>query len=1085
MKKQDFNNVRKIIVLAMFLALLCPVANANDVADISTSFDVTQQQTKRISGIVKDSSGETIIGANVAVEGGSLGTITDLDGNFELNVPENATLRISYIGFSDYVVSVTGKTFFNIVMKEDTQALNEVLVVGFGTQKKVNLTGAVSNVDSKAFEGRAVANVSQALQGAMPGLNIQQTSGYLNDSPSINVRGIGTIGEGSSAAPLVLIDGMEGDLNRLNPQDIESVSVLKDAAAASIYGSRAPFGVILITTKKGKTGKLQVNYNNSFRWNRVSRMPKSVDSYTFATYYNDAASNSGQTPFFEPDQMQKIKDFMDGKRHDGIEIDPNTGNWKDLYNDGFANTDWIDVLFDKTTFAQEHNISVTGGSEKVKIFASVNYMGQDGIIKLNPEKYQRFTSNLKATIDFSDKLSMTYSTRYGLTDYDAPSHNETFFASWGYASQTWPTLIVYDPNGNLYAYATHALPFRDGGRFKQKGHELIQQLNLTFEPIKNWKFIGDVNYKHFSQRETSDKQKIYTYDPNGAPHLYTMGGFDSDYVKESYNGYSYLNTSAYSDYSCTLDKHYFKVMLGTQLEMYKSDNFNALRQGIIVSNLISINTTSGMSFDGKAVSPVVGGAYNKWITAGYFGRINYNYDEKYLLEVNLRYDGTSRFRADKRWKMFPSFSLGWNVAREKFFDSLADKIHTLKLRASYGQLGNQNTDNWYPTYATMPIGNANGDWLVNGERPNSASAPALISTSMTWETVNTLNFGFDLGMLNNRLNMSLDIFNRKTNNMVGPAPELPDVLGVDVPKTNNTDLKTKGWELSVSWRDLLPNGFSYHVNANLSDSKTIVTNYPNNSGNVTSLYSGKEMGEIWGFETVGIAKTQEEMDRHLASLPNGGQDAMDSQGKTTWGAGDIMYRDLNGDGKIDWGNSTMEDHGDMKVIGNETPRYNFGISMGFEYKGFDFSIMFQGTMKRDYFTGHRDFWGAESLWGSTAYDEHMDYFRNDPDHYLGENLDSYYPRPLFDTDKNKHAQTRYLLNGAYIRLKNVNLGYTLPASWVSKMNLSNIRIFVTGENLWTGTKLPGFYDPETFMSYGGAIHYPLAATYSFGASITF
>lgn len=1049
---------------------------------ISETTESVLQEKKMVNGVVVDATGMPVIGANVMEKGTTNGTITDMDGKFSLEVDKDATLIFSYIGFADQEIKVGNQTRLSITLKEDAEALDEVVVVGFGTQKKVNLTGAVSSVTSEAFENRSVSNVSQALQGSMPGLNITQSHGYLDSTPDINIRGVGTIGEGSSGAPLILIDGMEGDMNRLNPQDIESVSVLKDAAASSIYGSRAPFGVILITTKKGKSGKLSVNYNNSFRWNKSINMPETVDAYTFATYYNEAATNAGMTGHFSAERLQKIKDFMDGKISGGIDPDPNNPTrWADLYDQGYGNTDWINLIFDDTTFSQEHNLSVSGGSEKVQMYASVNYLGQDGYIRLNPETNQRVSTNLKVTSKLNDYISLNYNMRYNQIDYEKPTYlTDNLFSN--LSRQSWPTLIAYDPNGYLYEYATWGLRLRDGGRTTKKSNETIQQLNMVIEPIKGWKIIGDVNYKMYHERLHAETLKVYNHDVNGEPYQETLGGSNSS-VSEDYKGEKYLNLNAYTEYSHSFETgHNFKIMAGVQSEQLWQDDMSASRLGIIVQGLNTIDTTNGMDSSGQSVPPTVGGAYNKWATAGYFGRLNYDYKGRYLVEGNIRYDGTSRYRSDQRWRWFPSFSLGWNMANEEFWGSLSDYISTFKWRGSFGLLGNQNTDVWYPTYLTMPIGASNSAWLIDGNQLNTSSAPGLISTTMGWETVKTTNIGFDANALNNRLGVSLEWFTRKTEDMIGPAEEMPVILGTAVPETNNTSLRTNGWELNISWRDRLENGLGYSIAFNLSDARTKILEYPNHTGTVTGYYSGKNMGEIWGFETIGIAKTQEEMDAHLATLPNGGQNTMG----TNWAAGDIMYKDLNGDGKIDWGNSTYDDLGDMKVIGNDTPRYLFGLNLGADWKGFDFSIFFQGVMKRDYFTSSSDFWGANSIWHSSFYKQHMDYFRNDENHILGLNLDSYYPRPVFDSGKNKHAQTRYLLDASYIRLKNLSIGYTLPKSLVNKWKLQNLRVYLTGENLWTGTGLTDLFDPETIsVDPAGMMKYPLSAVYSFGLSVTY
>ena len=1071
-----------ILGSSSFTAFAEDLAPIKQMDVISEATESVLQEKKMVNGVVVDATGMPVIGANVMEKGTTNGTITDMDGKFSLEVDKDATLIFSYIGFADQEIKVGNQTRLSITLKEDAEALDEVVVVGFGTQKKVNLTGAVSSVTSEAFENRSVSNVSQALQGSMPGLNITQSHGYLDSTPDINIRGVGTIGEGSSGAPLILIDGMEGDMNRLNPQDIESVSVLKDAAASSIYGSRAPFGVILITTKKGKSGKLSVNYNNSFRWNKSINMPETVDAYTFATYYNEAATNAGMTGHFSAERLQKIKDFMDGKISGGIDPDPNNPTrWADLYDQGYGNTDWINLIFDDTTFSQEHNLSVSGGSEKVQMYASVNYLGQDGYIRLNPETNQRVSTNLKVTSKLNDYISLNYNMRYNQIDYEKPTYlTDNLFSN--LSRQSWPTLIAYDPNGYLYEYATWGLRLRDGGRTTKKSNETIQQLNMVIEPIKGWKIIGDVNYKMYHERLHAETLKVYNHDVNGEPYQETLGGSNSS-VSEDYKGEKYLNLNAYTEYSHSFETgHNFKIMAGVQSEQLWQDDMSASRLGIIVQGLNTIDTTNGMDSSGQSVPPTVGGAYNKWATAGYFGRLNYDYKGRYLVEGNIRYDGTSRYRSDQRWRWFPSFSLGWNMANEEFWGSLSDYISTFKWRGSFGLLGNQNTDVWYPTYLTMPIGASNSAWLIDGNQLNTSSAPGLISTTMGWETVKTTNIGFDANALNNRLGVSLEWFTRKTEDMIGPAEEMPVILGTAVPETNNTSLRTNGWELNISWRDRLENGLGYSIAFNLSDARTKILEYPNHTGTVTGYYSGKNMGEIWGFETIGIAKTQEEMDAHLATLPNGGQNTMG----TNWAAGDIMYKDLNGDGKIDWGNSTYDDLGDMKVIGNDTPRYLFGLNIGADWKGFDFSIFFQGVMKRDYFTSSSDFWGANSIWHSSFYKQHMDYFRNDENHILGLNLDSYYPRPVFDSGKNKHAQTRYLLDASYIRLKNLSIGYTLPKSLVNKWKLQNLRVYLTGENLWTGTGLTDLFDPETIsVDPAGMMKYPLSAVYSFGLSVTY
>lgn len=1046
---------------------------------VSSSQSKKSNIKRMISGVVVDEKGEPIIGANVSEKGTINGTITDLDGRFSLEVEDDGNLLISYIGYNGLDLPIKGKEVFNITLKEDSQSLDEVVVVGYGTQKKVNLTGSVSTVDSKALESRPVMTASQALQGVVPGLQITKNSGSMDKSASINIRGVATIGEGSDGSPLILIDGMEGDLNAINPQDIENISVLKDAAASSIYGSRAPFGVILVTTKRGRTGKPTLNYNNSFRWSSPMLLPESPDSYTFALFMNDGNINGGMTPFFTDEHLQRIRDYQSGKITESILPNPsNPSKWGDGYLYGNDNVDWFRAIFRTNVFSQEHNFSINGGTEDFNYYVSANYLDQNGMMQFNQDTYDRFASTVKVNIRVTDWLKFNYSSRFIREDYGRPS-DLTDNLYYYLVIRGWPTLPLYDPNGYLYDSPTPALGLRDGGRDNKKTDNLYQQAQLVIEPIKDWRTYVDFNYRIENQARNWDYQKTYNHDVEGNPYPYR----NSSHVYEGHNSSNYMNVNAYTEYGKQLESgHNFKAMVGFQAELMKYKSISLQREGIIVPSLPSIDITSGTDAYGKEVTPTVTGNLSDWATAGFFGRLNYDYKGRYLAEVNLRYDGTSRFRSDKRWQMFPSFSVGWNIAREAFWEPLEDIVGTLKVRASYGELGNQNTKSWYPTYQTMAVNASNGSWLMNGAKPNTAYAPGLVSSLLTWERIKTWDLGLDFGALGNRLTGSFDYYQRKTLDMVGPAPELPVILGTSVPKMNNTDLKTYGFDLSVAWNDHLQNGLGYGVKFILSDSQTEITRYPNQTGRLDTYRQGMKYGEIWGYTTVGIAKTQEEMDTHLASLPNGGQDALGSR----WEAGDLMFADINGDGKIDNGANTIEDYGDLKVIGNSTPRFQFGLDISADYKGFDFRAFFQGIMKRDYFQNSWFFWGSGSgVYGSTCQIPHLDYFRNDENHPLGLNMNSYFPRPDFSDEKNHQVQTGYLQSAAYIRLKNLQLGYTLPESLTRKFAVSRLRLFVSGENLWTGSSIFDNFDPETIDGGSQGNVYPLSKVISCGLSVNF
>lgn len=1043
-------------------------------------------QDNTISGLVKDNEGEPLPRVSVAVKAGESisGVVTDINGKYQLKASPDATIEFSFIGFKSIQQQVGNRKVINVTLEIDNQILEEVVVVGYGTQKKVNLTGSVSVIDSKAFESVPVANAVQALQGQVPGLNIYSNKGGgLNQKQSINVRGIGTIGEGSTGDALILIDGMEADIFSVNPQDIESISVLKDAAASSIYGSRAPFGVVLVTTKKGKAGKAQINYNNSFRLSSPINMPSSLDSYTYALFFNDAGYNSGWGSYnwVSQTRLQRIKDYMDGKiSYTTIPLN-GSNTWADGYQEGNDNIDYYNLFFKKNVFAHEHNFSVNGGTDKIQYYLSANYLDQDGTLRMGEDYSKRYTMSAKISAQLSRAVSLSSNTRFVRNDFVQPTHmNDSFFSDIG--RQCWPVKPLYDPNGNLFD--DHVQQMKNGGRKTERNTWLYQQFNLTIEPIKGWRLIGDLSYRYNTQYAHEDLLTISQIGVDGVTKVRSWD--ENSSVSESSFASDYFNVNLYTDFEKTFAKsHHLKALAGFQAEANNYRNIWAQKIGITYPGKPTINTSTGIDKDGKVIAPNVSGGHNRWSTAGFFGRVNYDFQEKYLVEANLRYDGSSRFRSDDRWGFFPSASLGWNIAREEFFQPATRIMNTLKLRASYGSLGNQNTTALYPTYTVMGTGTSD-KWLMNGVKPNIAWAPALVSYDLTWEKIRTWNVGIDIGLFNNRLTGSFDYFIRNTNDMVGPSEKLPATLGIAVPPSNNTDLQTAGWELELMWKDRLQNGLNYSLRFTLADSRTKITRYSNPSGLIDSFYEGKYCGEIWGYETIGIARTDDEMAEHVGSLVNGGQSALGQD----WQAGDIMYSDLNEDGKIDAGARTLDNHGDLKRIGNSTPRYNVGIDLSADWKGFDFRMFWQGTLKRDYFQGSYYFWGAngsQGYWFSTALKGHEDYFRNDESSPLGVNLDSYYPRPLLNTNKNQQCQTKYLQNAAYMRLKNLQIGYTLPRKIVQKMGVQNLRFFASGENLLTITDLVKFFDPETIES-GSFAHgyaYPLSRTYAFGLNITF
>lgn len=1042
------------------------------------------EQTEHCSGLVTDSKGEALIGVAVSVKGTTIGASTDLDGKFILdNVKEGDILLFQSIGYKTVELTWNGNPL-NVIMEDDTELLDEVVVVGFGTQKKIDLTGAVASVDTKALDSRPVTSVGQALQGVVPGLNISMPSqgGRLDATPSFNIRGTGNLGTGSSASPLILIDGVEGDINTLNPQDIASISVLMDAASSAIYGSRAPFGVVLVTTKKGEKGRASITYSNNFRWSRPTRIPDMMDSYRWALYMNAGQMNNGYDNYSVINQqtVENIQKYMAGEIDTTCDLNGSqAGNLYPFNTTTWANVNWPRLFLDKTSFGHEHNLSVSGGTDRVQYYVSGAFMTQDGQLNFSDESKTRYNVSGRVSADITKWLRIEFNSRFTREEISMPSYiklnGDTFFQE---ITKLHPNMPLTDPNGH-YTRNPKIPQLQQGGRSDTVQDTYFTQGSLIITPVKGLTIVGDLAFRGGSYQNKYNKAKVFLYDKNDQPVQEQWQGGSVTEAAGQTMVYSevwqnqLLTSSAYAEYAAVWGRHNFKAMAGYNSESYFINSMNMQRNDVISDSLPTINTATGETSGTNTMSD--------WSTLGYFARINYNFAERYLLQVSFRRDGSSRFRKGSRWVNSPSVSLAWNIANEPFWGNAKDWVNLLKIRGSWGSLGNQNTNNWYPTYATQGFTVGSPDtgsvWLLSPDsKSNSAGAPGMVALGLTWEKIYSYNVGLDWGAFDNRFTGYFNWFIRDTEDMVGPAEEISPIVGTSAPSMNNTSLRTRGWELQLEWRDHIGD-FNYNVAFNLSDSRSFVTEYPNASNSLNTYYVGQEIGEIWGYVTEGIAKTQEEMDEHLAYV-----DQSRLQGVGGWGAGDIMYKDVDGDGEITTGESTVDDSGDWVKIGNNTPRYRFGLNIGGEYKGLDFSIFFQGVGKRDYWLEGMGFWGqAGGLWSSTAYETHFDYFRPEGDP-LGANLDAYYPRPRFENGQNRQRQSGYLQDASYIRLKNVQIGYTLPQHITRKAAIERLRVFFSADNIWTGTKLIENYDPEALSNN---LIYPLSFTLSCGINLTF
>ena len=1053
-----------------------------------------------VTGTVYEPSGDTAIGASVFEKGHEgKGAVTDIDGNFSLRVSSlKATIVVSYIGMETQEIALNGRDKVEVRLKDSSTALNEVVVVGYGTQKKINATGAVKTIDSEVLESRPLSNAVQGLQGAVAGLNITNDAGGApGGEMNINIRGVGSIGEGSNSSPLVLIDGMEGDLSTINPNDIENISVLKDAAAASIYGSRAPFGVVLVTTKSGSEMGTRVNYSGNVRFQTPKNIPHTVDSYTMALMVNEAYLNSGGRIQFGPNMLQKIKDFQLGKLEFATEAESPT-KWKENFQ-SWGNSAWYDWYMKDVAISDEHNASVTGGNDKVKYYFSGNYLDQHGIFKYADEKYTRLALTGKVNIKFNKYVNFNWTSRIISTDNNKPSAlNSLFYHNLGRRYATEP---IYLPNGEFHPKSMMQA-ITEGGRETTKTQQFYNQANLTIEPIKDWQIHAEINSRIENNPYTRQFKPISVTGPDGNPiplqvlegvsakHIIRPNGtFDvypsagESYYEKANTSINYFTTNFYTDYSFKLaDKHNFKVLIGMQTYYYKREIDRVATSNTPIPDTPFIPSETG------GESTMVSESKGEWSSVGFFGRLNYNYDDRYMLEVNMRGDGASRFPKDQRWGYFPSVSVGWNVAQEKFWEKFTGICNYLKLRGSYGVLGNQNTSSFYPFYQQMTT--SGGNVVLGGSQATILPVYAPFSTNLTWEKIENAGAGVDFGLLNSRLQGAFDWYQRTTKDMVGPAMALPGVFGGDAPKTNNAELRTRGWEIELSWRDRINKDFSYSISASLSDYKTVVTKYDSPTNEVRKWYQGKTYGEIWGYRVVGIAKSDKEMADYQAVHS---QSALGNN----WGGGDLMYANLDDNPAINEGSATLNDHGDITVIGNSTPRYAYSFTLEAQWKFIDFRAYFQGIGKRDFFIGggENQPWGTSTFfgfgggpWQFTPFVDHLDYFRF-ADSELGANMDSYYGR--LRTDKNNiYNSDRFLQDASYLRLKNLTVGFTLPENAGLSKWIRKARLYFSAENLFTFTKLK-IFDPEALQSAdsvydgGAGKAYPQYRTYSVGLELTF
>ena len=1057
-------------------------------------------QTFTVVGQVTDEKGVPLIGVNITAKGHG-NTVTDIDGNYSIKAAPGIALVFSYIGYLQESVKVNKQKTVNVQMTEDTKALNEVVVIGYGTQKKANLTGAVDAISSKEIEDRPVSNLGRALQGAVPNLNITYGSGKPNEGTNINIRGFGSINQ--DAKPLVLIDGVEGNLDNINPRDVESISVLKDASSAAIYGARASFGVILVTTKKGQDGTAKVSYNGRFSFSsstvKTNFLTTGYDAAKLVDEYLMSYNGTRYTKYSKEDFAE-----LEARRYDKTENPERP--WTVIKNVGgvdqymhYANFDWYNYLISNSRPTWDNNLSITGGTQKLNYFVSANYHTEDGIYKQNTDRFE--TANIRARIsgDIKDWFNLTVTSHLYHSRYEAPGlENGNNIAN--YTFHAMPFLMPYNPDGT-HVFSTPIIAQQptdgvhimtaDGNTFTDdKFKRLTTSVNATFKLYKGLTLHANYSFRYDTQdKVVRTAPAEYSTEPGVI--IPVTGDLFKNKLRQRNTSEYYHMVDAYLSYDNTFNHHHIRGLVGFNYEQDYQKNLYSTMMDIQSNNLNDFNLgnhTEGVSLEG--------GQY-EWALESFFGRVGYDWKGRYLAEVNLRWDASSRFRRDKRAAVFPSVSAGWRVSEEPFFAPIRNTFSNFKIRGSFGSLGNQAISSPYPYIQTLDLLQQN--YLVNGEFLTYASVSAPTAGNFTWETVVHGNLGLDLGFFNNRLTFAGDLYIRDTKDMLTTSLTLPDVFGAKTPKANCANLRTKGWEITLSWQDefqLAGSPFSYNVSASVGDYITKITKYHNPDRLISDHYVGKTLGEIWGYRVEGLFRDQEDIDSHAE------QSFLQTLDKVTR-PGQVKFADLNQDGKIDRGAYTTADPGDLTVIGNETPRYCYGINLGFNWNGIGISTFWQGVGKKDWYPRYDSgfFWGQynrpfgymlKQHTGDKVYREELDNWDTAywPRYTTYQTHQSSVNRPL--TINND----RYMQDVSYIRLKNITVDYTFPDRICKRLHIKGLKVWVSGENLWTYS--PMFehcdnYDPEVInagdsdfrTSEGDGYSYPMLRTVTLGVNLSF
>ncbi len=990
---------------------------------------------KPISGTVVDKEGVPVIGANVSVKGTTLGTITDLDGQFSLTVPDGAVLVVSYIGYVTQEIRVGNQTAFRVVLQEDTQALEELVVVGYGVQKKVNVTGSVSAIGSEAIQSRPVTSTTTALQGVLAGVTVIQNSGQPGaESTKIRIRGTGTL---NNSNPMYVVDGLVvSSIDDVDPNDIESLSVLKDAASAAIYGARAANGVVLVTTKKGANATARLKYDGYIGWQSPTAMQEYLPSWEYAQLYNKALINEGKNPQYTAEEIEKFRNGSDP--------------------DNYPNTDWLGMFYKDNALQQSHRAEVSGGSDKTTYMFSLGYLSQDGIIDYMTNDRYTLRANINTKVN---KFSAGVNISYTYKDWQEPTNPYTgdSYQIIRQINRIAPMVTNIYSNG-YYGYIADGNPMAwmdDPGLRNEKTRTTRGVGNIGYEIIPGLKIQEILGYDHTSVSDERFIKDVQFYNwKTGAPTLYQ----GPNYQRDRRNDYETVTLQTLLTYNNTFGKHTVGGLAGYSQEYSRHDWTESERSSFLNNQMREVDAGSA---DGQKGS----GSANEYALQSFFGRVTYDYDNRYLIEANIRYDGTSRIESSHRWGTFPSFSGAWRIINESFMEGTRDILSDMKIRAGWGLLGNQQlgTDKfsyieYYPYQSVLAQKNA-----VFGGKVNTGVAPVDgANTALKWETTESLNFGLDLAILSNMVTFSMDIYSRETRDILRKLP-VSTLYGLNAPYQNSASMTNKGVEFQAGYK-YAKSGWTFNANANVAYNKNEITDLKNDGSMIwQNSYNfwqpGYPMNSFGGYEVLGIFQNQAEVDNYAVINRN------------TAGPGDLKYKDQNGDGKIDGK--------DRVYLGSWDPKWIFGLNLTATWKGLDASVLFQGA------AGVKGYLQTETigeLSGGTSKPTSL--YRDSWD--AETNPNGKFPRPLTNNRTQNYSSTPsdfWVIDASYVRMKNIQVGYTLPSAWTKAAFIEKVRIYYSGQNLLTISDFNKGFDPEAPVA--ARAYYPQVKAHTFGLSVTF